>query len=78
VLGKLPKSLQPRAKQALHEIMYAETRVAAAQGIAHFGAAYGAKYPKAVASLTVDQDRLLAYLDYPAAHWKHLRTHQPD
>jgi len=77
VLDKLPKSLQPRAKQALHEIMYAETRAAAAQGIAAFGEAYGAKYPKAVASLTVDQDRLLAYFDYPAAHWKHLRTTNP-
>ena len=77
VLDKLPKSLQPRAKPALHEIMYAETRAAAAQGIADFDTTYGAKYPKAVASLTVDQDRLLAYFDYPAAHWKHLRTTNP-
>lgn len=80
VLDKLPESLQPRAKQALHEIMYAETRAAAAQGIADFGEAYGAKYPKAVASLTVDQDhqdRALAYFDYPAAHWQHLRTTNP-
>lgn len=77
VLDKLPKSLQPRAKQALHEIMYAETRAAAAQGIADFGETYGAKYPKAVASLTGDQDRLLTYFDYPAAHWKHLRTTNP-
>jgi transposase-like protein len=77
VLDKLPKSLQPRAKQALHEIMYAETRAAATQGIADFGEAYGTTYPKAVASLTVDQDRVLAYFDYPAAHWKHLRTTNP-
>ena len=77
VLDKLPKGLQPRAKQALHEIMYAETRAAAAQGIADFGEAYGVKYPKAVASLTVDQDRALAYFDYPAAHWQHLRTTNP-
>jgi hypothetical protein len=42
-----------------------------------FTAAYQAKYPKAVASLTVDQDRLLAYFDYPAEHWKHLRTTNP-
>ena len=61
VSDKLPRSLQPRAKQALHEIMYAETRAAAAQGIVDFGETYGAKYPKAVASLTVDQDRLLTY-----------------
>lgn len=77
VLDKLPKGLQPRAKQALHEIMYAETRAAAAQGIADFGETYGAKYPKAVASLTGDQNRLLTYFDYPAAHWKHLRTTNP-
>jgi transposase-like protein len=77
VLDKLPKSLQPRAKQALHEIMYADTRAAAVQGIADFGETYGAKYPKAVASLTGDQDRLLTYFDYPAAHWKHLRTTNP-
>jgi putative transposase len=77
VLDKLPRSLQPRAKQALHEIMYAETRAAAGREIARFTAAYQAKYPKAVASLTVDQDRLLAYFDYPAEHWKHLRTTNP-
>ena len=77
VLDKLPRSLQPRAKQALHEIMYAETRAAAAREITRFAHAYGAKYPKAVASLTVDQDRLLAYFDYPADHWKHLRTTNP-
>src|SRR6266446_6833142 len=77
VLDKLPKSLQPRAHQALHEIMYAETRAGAAREIGRFAREYGAKYPKAVASLTVDQDRLLAYFDYPAEHWKHLRTTNP-
>jgi putative transposase len=77
VLDKLPRSLQPRAKQALHEIMYAETRAAAERELTRFSQAYSAKYPKAVASLTVDQDRLLAYFDYPADHWKHLRTTNP-
>ena len=77
VLDKLPKGLQPRAKRALHEIMYAETRAAAAREITRFGQEYQAKYSKAVASLTVDQDRLLAYFDYPAEHWKHLRTTNP-
>jgi putative transposase len=77
VLDKLPKGLQPRAKRALHEIMRAETRVAAERAIARFTHEYGAKYPKAVASLTVDQARLLAFFDYPAAHWKHLRTTNP-
>jgi len=77
VLDKLPKSLPPRAKQALHEIMYAETRAAAEREIARFVQEYGAKYPKAIASVTVDQDRRLAYFDYPAEHWKHLRTTNP-
>jgi len=77
VLDKLPKRLQPRAKQALHEIMYAETRAAAEEEIARFVQEYDAKYPKAVASLTTDQDRLLASFDYPAEHWKHLRTTNP-
>ena len=77
MLDKLPRSLPPRAKQALHEMMYAETRAAAAREITRFTQAYGAKYPKAVASVTVDQDRLLAHFDYPAAHWKHLRTTNP-
>jgi hypothetical protein len=53
--------LQPRAKRALHEIMRAETRAAAEREIARFTHEYGAKYPKAVASLTVDQARLLAF-----------------
>jgi putative transposase len=77
VLDKLPKRLQPRAKQALHAIMYAETRASAEREIGRFAQEYSAKYPKAVASLTVDQDRLLAYFEYPAAHWKHLRTTNP-
>ncbi|MGH8591737.1 MAG: IS256 family transposase [Gammaproteobacteria bacterium] len=77
VLDKLPKGLQPRAKQALHEIMRAETRASAEREIARFATEYRAKYPKAVASLTVDQDRLLAHFDYPAEHWKHLRTTNP-
>ena len=77
VLDKLPKSLQPRAKRALHEIMKAETRAAAEREIARFTQEYGAKYPKAVASLTTDQARLLTYFDYPAEHWTHRRTTTP-
>jgi transposase-like protein len=50
-------------KQALHEIMYADTRAAAERELACFTQTYGPKYPKAAASLTVDQDRLLAYFD---------------
>ena len=52
-------------------------RAAAERELARFAQAYGPKHPKAVASLTVDQDRLLAYFDYPADHWKHLRTTNP-
>ena len=74
VLDKLPKRLRPKAKAALHEIMYAENRQDAEQAIAEFTARFGTKYPKAVASLLRDQQRLLSFFDFPAQHWKHLRT----
>jgi len=74
VLDKLPKRLQPKAKQALHEILYAESREHAEQGIHRFAQEYEAKYPKAVASLRKDQDQLLTFFDLPAEHWQHLRT----
>jgi transposase-like protein len=74
VLDKLPKRLHAKAKAALHEIMRAETRKAAQQAIERFEADYGAKYPKAVASLRRDEDELLAFFDFPAEHWLHLRT----
>jgi putative transposase len=77
VLDKLPKRLQPRAKEALREILKAETRRAAERGMERFGEDYGAKYPKAVESLTRQQDQLLTYFDFPAEHWKHLRTTNP-
>ncbi|MBW2377776.1 MAG: IS256 family transposase, partial [Deltaproteobacteria bacterium] len=74
VLDKLPKRLHAKAKAALHEIMRAENRKAAQQGIRRFARDYGAKYPKAVASLRRDEGELLAFFDFPAAHWLHLRT----
>lgn len=77
VLDKLPKRLQGPAKAALREIMNAPTREAAEQGIDRFEADYGAKYPKAITSLRRDQDRLLAFFDFPAEHWKHIRTSNP-
>ena len=77
VLDKLPKSLQPRAKQALHAMLYADTRTACEREIRRFTAEYVAKYPKAVAALTTDHERLLTLFDYPADHWKHLRTTNP-
>jgi transposase-like protein len=74
VLDKLPKRLQPKAKQALHAIMNAPTRAEADAGIETFVAEYDAKYPKAVASLRRDQAALLTFFDFPAEHWRHLRT----
>ena len=74
VLDKLPKRLHARAKTALHEIMRAENRKAAEAGIARFEADYGAKYPKAVASLSRDEKQLLTFFDFPAEHWLDLRT----
>jgi transposase-like protein len=74
VLDKLPKRLQPKAKQALHAIMNAPTRAEAEAGIDAFAAEYDAKYPKAVSSLRRDQAQLLTFYDFPAEHWRHLRT----
>jgi len=74
VFDKLPKRLQPRAKAALHEVMYAETREQAREAIARFAGEYGAKYPKAATTLQQDADTLLTFFDFPAEHWKHLRT----
>ncbi len=77
VLDKLPKRLQGQAKATLREIMNAPTREDAEKGIERFEADYGAKYPKAITSLRRDQDRLLSYFDFPAEHWKHIRTSNP-
>jgi putative transposase len=77
VLDKLPKRLQRPAKEALREIMNAPSRADAETGIEDFEADYGAKYPKAVASLRRDQDQLLAFFDFPAEHWVHIRTTNP-
>jgi transposase-like protein len=74
VLDKLPKRLHAKANAALHEIMRAETRKAAQQAVAQFEADYGAKYPKAVASLRRDDELLLTFFDFPAEQWLHLRT----
>jgi putative transposase len=74
VLDKLPQRLQPQAKRALHEIMHADTRAHAERAITAFSGEYGAKYPKAVASLMRDQEQLLTFFAFPAEHWKHLRT----
>ena len=74
VLDKLPPRLQPRAKRALHEMMYAECRADGETARARFAAEYQPKYAKAVASLTANWERLVTFFDFPAEHWKHLRT----
>lgn len=77
VLDALPKRLQPKAKQALHQIYLAETRADADDAISDFKGRFGDKYPKAVGKVTADRDALLAFYDFPAAHWIHLRTTNP-
>ena len=77
VLDKLPKRLQARAKEQLHEIMYAPDRQSALEEIAVFEEEYGTRYAKAVETLTKDQDRMLTFFDFPAEHWLHLRTTNP-
>jgi transposase-like protein len=77
VLNKLPKSQQAKAKAALQEIWMAAGRAAAKKALAAFVSVYGAKYPKAVACLVKDEEELLAFYDFPADHWKHIRTTNP-
>ncbi len=74
VLDKLPQRLQPRAKRALHELMYAESRARCEAARSRFEAEYRAKYPKAVESLAAHWERLVTFFDFPAGHWKHLRA----
>jgi putative transposase len=77
VLNKLPKSVQPAAKQDLREIWQAPDRATAEAAITTFAEKYAAKYGKAVTCLTKDRDALLTFYDFPAEHWDHLRTSNP-
>ena len=77
VLNYLPRSLQPKAKAALHEIWMAETKAQALVAFEQFVAAFDAKYPKAVECLVKDREALLAFYDFPAEHWIHIRTSNP-
>ena len=74
VLNKLPKSQQSKAKRALQEIWMAETKKDACAALDVFVETWGVKYDKAVECLVKDRDALLAFYDFPAEHWKHLRT----
>lgn len=74
VLDALPKRLQPDAKRLLHEMMEAPTRADARRALERFRERFDAKYPKAVAKLDRDWQHLIAFYDFPAEHWRHLRT----
>jgi len=77
VLNKFPKSLQPKVKADLHDIWMAETGDEAHQAFDRTLKRFEAKYPKAMACLAKDRDELLAFYDYPAEHWVHIRTTNP-
>ena len=77
VLNQMPKSLQAKAKGHLQDIWMAETKADAEAAFNFFIAAYGVKYDKAVDRLVKDRERLLTFYDFPAEHWKHIRTSNP-
>jgi putative transposase len=77
VMNALPKSAQPAARAALAEVRDAEDREHALKAIDQFKAAYEAKWPKAVEKVTKDTNSLLAFFDFPAEHWVHLKTTNP-
>jgi transposase-like protein len=77
VLNKVPKSVQPNMKADLREVRDAPDRASAEAAIAVFKEKYDAKYPKAVECMVKDRRPLLAFFDFPAEHWDHLRTTNP-
>jgi len=77
VLNKLPKTVQPKVKQALHEIWMAPTKNEAYKAFDIAISTYSAKYPKAMECLEKDKSEMLAFYDFPAAHWQHIRTSNP-
>ena len=77
VLNKLPKAVQPKAKAALHDIWMAETREGAHRAFNGMLDRFSSKYPKAMECLDKDRDELLAFYDFPAEHWVHIRTTNP-
>ena len=77
VLDKLPKGSQPKAKAALHSIYEAGSRAAAEKAFDQFVSTYEAKHPKATDCLVKDRDALLTFYDFPAEHWRHIRTTNP-
>jgi len=77
ILNKLPKSLQAKAKDRLHQIWMADDKAEAEQNFDAFIQTYEAKYPKAVECLIKDRAALLTFYDFPAEHWRHIRTTNP-
>ena len=77
VLNKMPKPTQGKAKSMLHDIWMADTKAAAEKSFDLFVQTFGPKYPGAVECLTKDRDVLLAFYDFPADHWLHIRTTNP-
>ncbi len=77
VLDKLPKNQQPASKAALHAIWMAGTRAEAIKAFDVFVETYGTKWPRAAECLVKDKTQLLAFYDFPAEHWGHLRTSNP-
>jgi putative transposase len=77
VLDAMPKSVHGRAKAAIKEITCAENKKEAEGAIEEFAREFSAKWPKAVSKIVDEQDALLAFYDYPAEHWRHLRTSNP-
>lgn len=77
VLNKLPKSIQPNAKTKLHGIWQADNKDEAERQFDNFLTVYGSKYPKTAECLEKDRDALLTYYDFPAEHWRHIRTTNP-
>jgi len=77
VLDKLPQSVQPYAKKMIHEMYLSPTKEKALAAYARFLSEYEAKYPKATECLRKDEDVLFAFYDFPAEHWRHIRTTNP-
>lgn len=77
VLNKVPKSIQPKVKEALRDVWMAESRETAEKAVKSFTKCFQAKYPKATECLLKDEERLLAFYDFPAEHWQHIRTTNP-
>jgi len=77
VLDKLPRSVQPYAKKLIHEMYLAPTKEKARAAYRRFLSEFEAKYPKATECLRKDEDVLFTFYDFPAEHWRHIRTTNP-